>query len=106
VNGFSPSLAMPHLPLIFVLTLFAISTQCTSILCSSALYGHPAVSDVGTVTQAIPFAKSDPDGQMDAARIFAEPAFFTPSFSALRNGWPSRMVQLPLIWRSSRSSGP
>lgn len=94
------------LPAFLALALFTISTQCTSILCSSNLYGQPRGSDIAVVAQAIPFAKSDPDGQMDVARIFAEPAFFTPSFSALKNGWPSRMMQLPLIWRFSRLSEP
>jgi hypothetical protein len=94
------------LPALLALPLFAICTQCTSILCSSILYGNPHVSDVAAVAQAIPFAKSDPDSQMNAARVFAEPAFFTPSFSALKNGWPHTMVQLPMIWRYSRLLNP
>lgn len=91
---------------LLALTLFNISTQCISILCSSDLYGQPLGSDVAAVAQAIPFAKTDPYSQMDATRIFAEPAFFAPTFSALKNRWPSSMVQLPLIWRFSRLHEP
>lgn len=89
------------LPPLLALVLLTTLTQCTSIVCSSNLYGQPSASDVAAVAQAMPYVKSDPDGEMDATRTFAEPAFFTRSFSALKNSWPTRMVQLPLIWRFS-----
>lgn len=76
--------------------------QCTSIICSSKMYGRPTIPDAAAVVQAMPFATKDPDDQMAATRIFAEPAFLTPSFNYLRNDWSTRMVQLPMIWRFSR----
>lgn len=86
---------------IFTPFFLAITTESTSMICSSNLYGRPSASDSTAVAQALPFARTDPDGQMDAGRIFAEPAFFQPRFSALKNTWPRDMVQLPMIWRFS-----
>lgn len=90
-----------HLPLLATLTLLAIPspTYGASILCAANLYGKPLLSDALTISKNLPYVKSDPDHQMDAGRIFAEPAFFTPKFQGLLNTWGSAMVQLPRVWR-------
>lgn len=79
-------------------------TYGASILCAKDLYGRPLLSDALTISNSLPYVKSDPDHQMDAGRIFAEPAFFTPKFQGLLNTWNSAMVQLPRVWRYSGSS--
>ena len=83
--------------------LMVIHTLGISLICSSELYGKPSTSDSAMVLEALPFAKDDPYGQIDASRIFAEPALLEPRFSGLKNRLPTRMVQLPLIWRFSES---
>lgn len=91
-------LLTPVLALLFA----AVTTASTSLICSSDLYGNPMASDGTAVTLALPFAKADPAGQIGVGRIFAEPTFFRPRFSALKNPWPTeKMVQLPMIWRFS-----
>jgi len=71
--------------------LFSIPAAGTSMLCSIDLYGKPSPADSEMVAKALPFAKDDTDSQMDAGHIFAEPAFFKPRFSALKNKWPTKM---------------
>lgn len=94
-------------PLLATLTLLLAipsPTYGASILCAANLYGKPLLSDALTISKNLPYVKSDPDHQMDAGRIFAEPAFFTPKFQGLLNTWGSAMVQLPRVWRYSASS--
>lgn len=93
--------------MLLLLALYAVALlsslgQCTSIKCSYNMYGRPTASDAAAVVRAMPFATKDPDGQMAATRIFAEPAYLKPSFNYLKNEWPTRMVQLPMIWRFSK----
>ena len=90
---------------VFLLTIVAEGIQGLepSLICSDDIYGRPAVADSATITEKLPFIKNDPDRQMDAFRIFAEPGSFHPRFSAFRNPYASRMVQLPMIWRFSKS---
>ncbi|KAF6220289.1 hypothetical protein HO133_003421 [Letharia lupina] len=52
-----------------------------------------------TIRNNLPYVKVDPYDQMDAPRMFAEPAFFTPKFQGLRNTWRSAIEQLPRVWR-------
>ena len=84
------------------LTNHIILVQCSSLLCGSNLYGVPSLSDSLTVASRLPYVKEDPDGEMDLPRIFAEPSFFQPKFRTMQNTWPSKMVQLPTIWRYSQ----
>ena len=87
-----------------VLLQLAVQTMGISMVCSWDLYGRPSVSDSAAIAKALPFAKDDPDRQINVRRVFAEPAFLKPKFSALKNRWPyNKMVQLPLIWRYSES---
>ena len=95
--------------MLFVLPIFALSLSISkiitkSIICSPELYGRPSASDSATVARALPFVKDDPDDELSAGRIFAEPGVFRPRFSALENKWETKMVQLPMIWRFSRWS--
>ena len=73
-----------------------------SLICSNDVYGRPELADSAVITEKLPFVKNDPDGQLDAFRLFAEPGLFQPRFSALKNPYASRMVQLPAIWRFSK----
>ena len=87
-----------------VLLQLAVQTMGISMVCSWDLYGRPSVSDSAAIAKALPFTKDDPDRQINVRRVFAEPAFLKPKFSALKNRWPyNKMVQLPLIWRYSES---
>ena len=86
--------------LVALAILFA-GSESESLTCSIGLYGTPAISDTANLLLALPYAKGDPQGQIDAGRIFAEPAFLNPRFSQLKNSSPNRMVQLPLLWRFS-----
>lgn len=98
-------LLRPSLPTALALALLAIPspTHGASILCAENLYGRPLLSDATTISNNLPYVKSDPNHQMDAGRIFAEPAFFAPKFQGLRNTWSSAMVQLPRVWRYRKS---
>lgn len=87
-----------------LLAAIPLPTYGASILCAENLYGKPLLSDAVTISNNLPYVKLDPDHQMDAGRIFAEPAFFTPKFQGLLNTWDSAMVQLPRVWRYSGSS--
>ena len=89
-------------PYLLFLSTLPLPIQSTSILCAGDLYGKPLLSDALTLTNTLPYVKSDPDHQMDAGRMFAEPAFFTPKFQGLLNTWDTAMVQLPLVWRFRR----
>ena len=71
----------------------------TSLLCAGNLYGKPKLSDTITLGGYLPYVKSDPEGNMNAGRTFAEPAFFDPKFQGLMNTRDTSMVQLPLVWR-------
>ncbi|CAF9908717.1 MAG: hypothetical protein ALECFALPRED_004911 [Alectoria fallacina] len=82
-----------------LLAAIPLPTYGASILCAENLYGKPLLSDAVTISNNLPYVKLDPDHQMDAGRIFAEPAFFTPKFQGLLNTWDSAMVQLPRVWR-------
>lgn len=85
--------------LAFGLLAVPLPTCGASYLCAESLYGRPLLSDAIAISKTLPYVKSDPDHQMDAVRIFAEPAFFTPKFQGLLNTWSSAMVQLPRVWR-------
>lgn len=87
--------------LAFGLLAVPLPTCGASYLCAEHLYGRPLLSDAIAISKTLPYVKSDPDHQMDAVRIFAEPAFFTPKFQGLLNTWSSAMVQLPRVWRYS-----
>jgi len=89
------------LPAALAATLIAVPTRCANVICGSQVYSHPDPADALRVAGAVPFSRADPEHQADAARIFAEPAFFSPKFSALLNSWQTNMVQLPLVWRYS-----
>ena len=97
-----------HPLLVAALTLLLLAiplpTHGASIICAQNLYGSPLLSDAIALGRTLPFVKSDPEHQMDAVRIFAEPAFFTPKFQGLLNRWNTPMVQLPRVWRYSGSS--
>ena len=73
-----------------------------SVVCAAQIYGQPNPADVNNVLSAVPYAKLDPENQANAARVFAEPSFFSPRFQPLENKWQTSMVQLPLVWRYSR----
>lgn len=96
------SVTMLLLLALCVVALLSSLAQCSSIKCSYNMYGRPSTSDAAAVVQAMPFARKDPDDQMAATRIFAEPTYLKPSFNYLKNEWPTRMVQLPMIWRFSK----
>lgn len=87
-------------------TLITLTRASPSAVCGAQIYGHPEPNDALGVAGAIPFAMTDPERQADAARVFAEPAFFTPKFSALQNQWQTSMVQLPMVWRYSKLAFP
>ena len=70
-----------------------------SLLCSSDIYGQPDLHDSTALTNELPYVKYDPDNEMKANRIFAEPAVLQPRFKALKNLYKAQMVQLPMIWR-------
>ena len=93
------------LALLALLTL-PLSIQSLSILCAGNLYGQPRPADALALSKSLPYMKSDPDGDMDKVRIFAEPEFFTPRFHGLVNRWETDMVQLPRVWRYRESNRP
>ena len=83
--------------------LLAVPSKCGPAICAPDLYGRPGSPDSTSVVSALPFTQRDPEGQLGAPRVFAEPAFFQPRFNKLVNTWPRSMVQLPRIWRISES---
>ena len=94
------------LPAVSLLLAISLPTLDASLICAVNLYGRPLLSDAIAISKTLPYVKSDPTHQMDARRVFAEPAFFTPRFQGMLNPLESAMVQLPRVWRYSGSSPP
>ncbi|CAF9917860.1 MAG: hypothetical protein ALECFALPRED_000385 [Alectoria fallacina] len=71
-------------------------------LCDKDLFGAPKLEDCYQAMFWIPYinqpAKDSPDAK--AFRVFAEPQFLNPPFSAVKNPYaPKAIVQLPKIWK-------
>ena len=76
-----------------------------AISCDSSIYGDPIIQDCYEALYWIPSARlgpSDPISQQP--RIFAEPQYLQTPFDGLNNVYsPHAIVQLPKIWKHSRS---
>ena len=83
------------------------SLQVNPPLCDKDLFGAPKLEDCYQAMFWIPYinqpAKDSPDAK--AFRVFAEPQFLNPPFSAVKNPYaPKAIVQLPKIWKHGTST--
>lgn len=76
-----------------------------SLICSDEIYGKPKVADCEQALLDIPFAKQpDSNFQSRFPHVFAEPQFQVPPFYLLINNYrPQAIIQLPKIWKHSKS---
>ncbi len=75
-------------------------------LCDGGMFGAPNPHDCYDAMFSVPYRNvpglDSPDAK--ATRIFAEPQYLSPPFSALENAYaPKAIVQLPKMWKSGTS---
>ena len=76
-----------------------------SLFCNGLLYGTPKVDDCEQALLEIPFARqAGSDSRSQTPQLFAEPQFQAPPFHEITNNLrPQPIVQLPKIWKHSKS---
>ena len=75
-----------------------------SFICSEDVYGSPNVDDCKQALLEVPFARKPGGDQARYSHVFAEPQFQEPPFSSVTNNLrPQAIVQLPRIWKHSKS---
>lgn len=73
-------------------------------VCTSGMLGMPKHQDCLTMYHKLPYANSEPGGDLTAPRIFVEPQSLFNPFGNVINPYPGNsMVPLPKIWRWSKS---
>ena len=88
-------------------SLLSLGVNAAELLCNEQadIYGHVSKDGAAQLVKFIPFY-GKPDGQANfkAPRVFAEPGFFDPRFSALQNPTQSlEMAQMPRLWKKGMS---
>ena len=75
-----------------------------SSFCNGLLYGYPNVDDCEQALLEIPFAREGSSSRSQTPQLFAEPQFQSPPFHSITNNLrPQAIVQLPKIWKHSKS---
>ena len=76
-----------------------------SLVCDGLVYGTPKIGDCEQALLQIPFARqADSSPQNRSPQLFVEPQFQSPPFNAIINNFrPQPIVQLPKIWKHSKS---
>lgn len=107
-NRFFEPFRMPvtlHIDLWAVLCIFSLlHSLVNSQVCSEEIYGRVNRYDCLIAFNEIPFAQQPVSSiQPRAPRLFAEPQFQIPKFSAVNNILrPQAIVQLPKMWKHSK----
>ena len=72
--------------------------------CNGLLYGYPNIDDCEQALLEIPFAREVSSSRSQTPQLFAEPQFQSPPFHSITNNLrPQSIVQLPKIWKHSKS---
>ena len=75
-----------------------------SSFCNGLLYGSPNIDDCEQALLEIPFAREGSSSRSQTPQLFAEPQFQVPPFHSITNNLrPQSIVQLPKIWKHSKS---
>ena len=80
--------------------------QASSPICNRDLFGTPDAQDCYQAMFWVPYINQPArdSGDAKATRVFAEPQYLTPPFGAVKNAYaPKAIVQLPKIWKYSKS---
>lgn len=76
--------------------------QTNQLLCDKDSYGTPSAEDCYQAMFWVPYINQPARDSADAKapRLFAEPQYLNPPFSAVKNAYaPKAIVQLPKIWK-------
>ena len=76
--------------------------QANQLLCDKDIFGTPSAEDCYQAMFWIPYMNPPARDSADAKapRLFAEPQYLNPPFSAVKNAYaPKAIVQLPKIWK-------
>ena len=76
-----------------------------SLVCNDEIYGNPKVDDCERALLELSYARqSDGSYRFRVSHIFAEPQFLEPPFNLITNSYrPRAIIQLPKIWKHSKS---
>ena len=76
--------------------------QANQLLCDKDSFGTPSAEDCYQAMFWVPYINQPARDSADAKapRLFAEPQYLNPPFSAVKNAYaPKAIVQLPKIWK-------
>ena len=95
-----PSFLGPSLLILWTLYFPLVSSS----FCNGLLYGTPKIDDCEQALLEIPFAREASSSRSQTPQLFAEPQFQSPPFHGITNNLrPQSIVQLPKIWKHSKS---
>ena len=106
------ALALDMMVLTYLVSLLGIRmlaqlASCSIPLCNGYIYGIPDPSDCSRALEKIPYATSRGDDGITAPHLFVEPQMMPNPFGFVSNTYrPNKIIQLPKIWKYSKSLLP
>ncbi|KAI4197894.1 MAG: hypothetical protein LQ350_005653 [Teloschistes chrysophthalmus] len=83
-----------------LILLLVINLTSARSVCDRSTLGAPFLRDCLTLFDRLPFAMTEPKGDLTAPRLFVEPQFLTRPFTPVKKtGTIANMIQLPKIWQ-------